>query len=374
MKKLILSLAIAMSSYCSYAQWATGTGTIYPATITDKVGIGTTSPGTALDVYGTIRSTTGGLQIGKFSIASNPLLSIGLDRSEFSASAIINGWGNSSNPGISVGTTRTDGTAFSVVTGVTLDANYLPYAAGTSAFTVLGNGYVGVGTTTPGAPLEIRQSGDASVPLRLFGGSTSYTTNKTNMLAFMISDTQGSAKAAAAIQGISNNRDVTGGYLSFLTSNANIYDPNALIERMRIDPSGNVGIGTTLPDTKLAVKGTIHTQEVKVDMTGWNDYVFDKTYPLKSLSAVKSYIDENHHLPEIPSEAEVIKNGVNVGEMLKLQTKKIEELTLYLIDKDKQLFEQNAKLADQQKKNDDQEARIAALEKALSKLTENQSK
>jgi hypothetical protein len=207
-----------------------------------KVGIGIASPGTALDVYGTIRSTTGGLQIGKFSIASNPLLSIGIDRSDFGASAIINGWGNSSNPGISVGTTRTDGTAFSVVTGVTLDANYLPHAAGTSAFTVLGNGYVGVGTTTPGAPLEIRQSSDVSVPFRLFGGSSSYTTNKTNMLAFMISDTQGSAKAAAGIQGISNNRDVTGGYLSFLTSNANIYDPNALIERMRIDPSGNIGI------------------------------------------------------------------------------------------------------------------------------------
>jgi hypothetical protein len=48
MKKLILSLAIAMSSYCSFAQWVPGTGTIYPATITDKVGIGTTSPGVTL--------------------------------------------------------------------------------------------------------------------------------------------------------------------------------------------------------------------------------------------------------------------------------------------------------------------------------------
>ncbi|HTK21236.1 MAG TPA: hypothetical protein VL442_17055 [Mucilaginibacter sp.] len=125
---------------------------------------------------------------------------------------------------------------------------------------------------------------------------------------------------------------------------------------------GNVGIGTTIPDAKLAVKGTIHTQEVKVDMSGWGDYVFDKDYSLKSLSSVKTYINQHHHLPEIPSATEIIKNGVNVGEMLKLQTKKIEELTLYLIEKDKQL-------SDQQQNIKSQQAQIDELREQLKSIT-----
>jgi hypothetical protein len=75
-------------------------------------------------------------------------------------------------------------------------------------------------------------------------------------------------------------------------------------------------------------------------MTGWSDYVFNKGYQLLSLTDVKSYIDQNHHLPDVPSEAQVIKDGLNVGEMNKLLLKKVEELTLYLIEKDKQLESQ----------------------------------
>lgn len=94
---------------------------------------------------------------------------------------------------------------------------------------------------------------------------------------------------------------------------------------------GKVGIGTITPDTKLAVNGTIHAQAVKVDLIGWPDYVLKPAYSLKPLSEVKSYIDQNHHLPEMPSEKEVADKGVDLGEMNKLLTKKVEELTLYLI-------------------------------------------
>jgi hypothetical protein len=100
---------------------------------------------------------------------------------------------------------------------------------------------------------------------------------------------------------------------------------------------GNVGIGTTTPDAKLAVNGTIHTKEVKVDLTGWPDYVFKPKYNLPSLIELKTYIDKNQHLPEMPSEREVAKNGINLGEIVRLQTKKIEELTLYLIEQQKQM-------------------------------------
>ncbi|WCT13628.1 hypothetical protein [Mucilaginibacter jinjuensis] len=102
---------------------------------------------------------------------------------------------------------------------------------------------------------------------------------------------------------------------------------------MTIANNGNVGIGISHPDAKLAVQGTIHGNEVLIDQTvPTPDYVFDKDYGLASLKDIKTYIDQNHHLPEIPSAAQVAKDGVNLGEMNAKLLKKIEELTLYLID------------------------------------------
>jgi len=88
-----------------------------------------------------------------------------------------------------------------------------------------------------------------------------------------------------------------------------------------IDGSGKVGIGTTTPDAMLAVKGTTHTQEVKVDMNGWADNVFKLTYRLPSLPDVKSHLDKNKQLPEMPSDRKVVKDDINLEKMVKLQTK-----------------------------------------------------
>jgi len=115
--------------------------------------------------------------------------------------------------------------------------------------------------------------------------------------------------------------------------------------------NGNIGIGTSVAhDAKLAVNGTVLAQEVTVDSNpaDWPDYVFAKTYGLRSLTEVKSYIDKNQHLPELPSAEEVQKDGLKLGEMNKLLTKKVEELTLYMIDKDKQVKDLNSKLTAQQ--------------------------
>jgi hypothetical protein len=109
--------------------------------------------------------------------------------------------------------------------------------------------------------------------------------------------------------------------------------------------AGNLGIGTTTPDQMLSVAGTIHSKEVKVDLTGFPDYVFKPTYKLRPLAEVKSYIDQNQHLPEMPSAQEVEKNGVNLGEMNKLLVKKVEELTLYLIEKDEKQQKQQEQIS-----------------------------
>lgn len=107
--------------------------------------------------------------------------------------------------------------------------------------------------------------------------------------------------------------------------------------------TGNVGIGTTAPPYKLAVKGTIGAQEVVVTSTsGWSDYVFDPAYRNAPLSEVEKYIDENHHLPGIPSAAEVANQGVGLGEMQAKLLAKIEELTLHLIQDEKEIAELKA--------------------------------
>ena len=100
-----------------------------------------------------------------------------------------------------------------------------------------------------------------------------------------------------------------------------------------LNGTGNVGIGTSNPNQKLTVNGTIYGKEVKVDLSvPGPDYVFEKEYNLPSLEEIKKYIDTNKHLPEVPSAKEMEANGINMGEMNMLLLKKIEEMTLYIFE------------------------------------------
>ena len=106
---------------------------------------------------------------------------------------------------------------------------------------------------------------------------------------------------------------------------------NALL---RITQSGNVAIGTDNPGNyKLAVEGKIAARGVKVTTTAFADYVFEPTYKLRPLSSVEKYINENKHLPGIPSAKEVEKEGgFELATMNVKLLEKIEELTLYVIE------------------------------------------
>lgn len=100
-----------------------------------------------------------------------------------------------------------------------------------------------------------------------------------------------------------------------------------------IDPSLNI------KNYKLAVNGTIGAKEVVVEktQTPWPDYVFQKNYKLISLKDVEKYISENSHLPELPSAKEIEQNGINLGETNAILLKKVEELTLYIIEQNKRI-------------------------------------
>ena len=100
--------------------------------------------------------------------------------------------------------------------------------------------------------------------------------------------------------------------------------------------NGNVGIGTNSPQEALSVNGNIRAKEIKVEASHWPDYVFDETYKMMELKDLEKYIKENNHLPGIPKAKEVETDGLKLGEMNKRLLKKIEELTLYIIEKDQQ--------------------------------------
>ena len=104
-------------------------------------------------------------------------------------------------------------------------------------------------------------------------------------------------------------------------------------------------------DGFLAVEGKIGAREVEVKTGSWSDLVFEKNYNLKSLEEVESYITRNKHLPGVPSEAEVLKNGINLGNMDAVLLQKIEELTLYVIQQNKEMIEQNNRILALEKEN-----------------------
>ncbi len=107
---------------------------------------------------------------------------------------------------------------------------------------------------------------------------------------------------------------------------------------------GNVGIGTTNPTNKLDVNGTIRAKEIIVE-TGWADHVFAPDYQLAPLSEVEAHIRANQRLPGIPSAAEIGETGVSLGQSQTMLLEKIEELTLYAIEKEKRVAELEARLA-----------------------------
>ena len=129
------------------------------------------------------------------------------------------------------------------------------------------------------------------------------------------------------------------------------------VSSMTFDNLGNVAIGTSNMTSNgityaLSVKGQMHTVEVLVEpVTSWPDYVFEKNHKMLSLGEVKQYIDLNGHLPEVPSASDVKKNGINLGEADALFLKKIEELTLYLIEMKKENEELKNRLSKLEKQH-----------------------
>lgn len=155
----------------------------------------------------------------------------------------------------------------------------------------------------------------------------------------------------------------TASFPAFLDNNYPVFLKTGGGNQPLILDAARVGIGTANPDSQLAVNGTIHSKEVKVDMSGWSDFVFKKQYNLPTLQEVEKHIAEKGHLENIPTEKEVLENGINLGEMNAKLLQKIEELTLYSIQQNKKIDEQSKEIESLK----DLVLRVAKIENELGK-------
>jgi len=326
MKKTILTLGIALASFYSYAQWL-------------PLSAGSGSPLT-----------------GDLFISSNNLT---IQTASGAPGSVIGAlkYRNTNSSGFEIA-------RIEARQGSNINDGELGFYTGNSGsftekLTILKSGNVGIGTTSPLSKIHILSGTQSAIGEQANGLAIFEGPNVTNSAAILNVTSNSAPNAnigasfgfsglyrsvltdpamfAKIIGAKENSTDGNyGGYLAFFST------PNggSATERMRITSTGNVLIGKNSLNPgatyKLDVAGDVRANKIVVNTNG-ADFVFEPTYTLPKLSEVKSYIDENHHLPEITSAAEMQKNGMDVGELNTKLLQKVEELTLYIIQQNERI-------------------------------------
>jgi hypothetical protein len=338
----------------------TGPGTFTNSIITEtnnNIGIGTSAPGAKLEVNGQLKITGGTPGVNKVLTS---------DASGLATWQTPAGGGS----GISLA-------AFGAVpnaNGATLNGNILNLEPASASFG-------GIITTSPqqigGVKTFVNRTylssglsiGSPSDGVHLFEAKQSGVA-----MSVLATTTAASAGGRVIQNFLSGATNVTStgwrmGYNSSATNAENFdideVNPGTYLNRISIQKStGNFGISTSSPTEKLDVNGNIYTNakvligtaglntgthslavngsaiftKAIVRLTGtWPDYVFKTTYKLPSLNDLEKYLLKNQHLPDVPSAAEVEKNGIDLGDNQTILLKKVEELTLYMIELNKKV-------------------------------------
>ena len=207
----------------------------------------------------------------------------------------------------------------------------LSFASSFAQNTFPASGNVGIGTSTPDVALtvnggSIKVHDPGAYPLG-YDLDLDYPGGWAREYGFSYQDTGKLFSLGAYGVGSTLNYGYIGGNTSANSSYANPW--------MVFLPTGDIGIGTKTPQSKLAVNGTVTAKQVKVTQSGWADFVFQRDYSVPSLDSIETYINQNSHLPGIPSQQEIADQGLDIGDMQKKQMQKIEELTLYVIELNK---------------------------------------
>ncbi|MEL7271616.1 MAG: hypothetical protein AAGL34_18725 [Bacteroidota bacterium] len=241
----------------------------------------------------------------------------------------------------------------------TTDIMYLRVNNHAADMVINKDGNVGIGTTTPAEKLRVSSgtSGDAIVTIE----ADTDNSNEYNNPMIKLRQDGGALGVNIGYSEENFGGNVFG--IGVRHTNVDTWDTFTINTQ-----SGNIGIGTKTPDSKLAVNGEIHTKEVKVDLVGWSDFVFEKGYDLPSLEEVEHHISDKGHLQDIPSAADVASNGIKLGEMDAKLLQKIEELMLYTIQQQKEIDA----LLKVKKQNDELAQRIHKLETLINHLLNTQ--
>lgn len=285
--KLVCLIAISSSMQ---AQWSSSNNTTYLTNINGNIGVGTTTPRGKIDIWGGILHVTG--------------------------------------PDI-------NGTLLGGAQGgyAWIGNDYL-----NNGLSISPSGQIGIGTSSQHALFSLGAGGGKKLLVYDHG------TADGPQAGFGI-DMSGTARELSIFHSTSDgiNGDISFGKRQ---ESAGTYT-----EAMRITGAGNVGIGTAdTKNYKFAVNGNAIFNKVVVKAYPWADYVFQSNYRLRPLREVEQFINQNHHLPEVPTAAEVEKNGVDVGDNQATLLKKIEELTLYVIEQNKKIEALEAKMQSLEKK------------------------
>jgi len=222
-------------------------------------------------------------------------------------------------------------------------------AANTEQVRILPNGNTGFGVTAPAQRIHtagnIRADGRylyLGANQRLYGNNASalyYNSNSSDYSQIILRDTEntvyghlyGSQDGTyfGLLDGDSNwgYLQVKDDYTAFRINNEN---------KMIIRSSGNVGIGTNSPNSRLAVNGNIRSKEILVEIANWPDYVFDQQYKLPTLDQEEDFILKNGHLNGFESETEM-EGTLTLGDVTKRQQEKIEQMMLHLIEMKKEM-------------------------------------
>ena len=334
---MLLTFYVVLMAFWSFAQntnWSTA----------GNIGIGTTSPAAPLHVLSVGSSVSATSQYsGNLIIQGNS----GAGRSSVAGSSLefvipaqldgSNPWGQGRIITVAGNTSTSDATG-KMILGTRrmfdkLGVGYNNWNYGDD-IVIDGAGQVGVGVLAPKAKLHIAGR------VLIQGANLDYRQIEGNNLDYLQNSGQmligwNRSGGGGETDFISNQSGgVTGGFSFYSYSNSGVMN-----QLMSMQADGSIGIGTTNTNGyKVAIKGNVVATGMKVQlMDVWPDYVFDQSYKKRSLSDLEYFIKTEKHLPEIPSAEEVKDKGIDLGDMNAKLLKKIEELTLYLIEQNKQI-------------------------------------
>ena len=287
-------------------------GTSTPGTdnmvVDGKLGIGTTSPAFKLDVNGTLRVNSTENPGRDYRIVCDYLQKV------YANNDLV---------------TYVDGTAeFRVGVNATNRSFNITDGNGAKKFCVYEDGKVGIGTTNPQSDLHIYNTTAWKPTLTIEGGTAQQGMGGITLL--------NNAKNGWHINVMGSDR-IPGYGIPNTLELTEMVNNEGVGTRLSVSPGGHVGIGTDSPSASalLTVVGKIEAEEIEVKNIG-ADYVFKDDYVLAPLAELDSYIQQNRHLPGI-GPAETTEEGTNLGEFSEILLEKIEELTLYVIELEKQL-------------------------------------